>query len=76
MVCCANAQEQLYAFHAGARLSRYQQQGRYSEMNEFELSIDELEALCEKYDLMLSDPLIGLVSDVIVMVLNKENKNV
>jgi hypothetical protein len=41
-------------------------------MKEFDLSIDELEALCEKYDLMLSDPLIGLISDVIVMVLNKE----
>ena len=41
-------------------------------MDEFELSIDELEALCEKYDLLLSDPLIGLVSDVIVMVLNRE----
>jgi hypothetical protein len=45
------------------------------EMREFELSIDELEALCEKYDLMLSDPLIGLVSDVIVMVLNKDKQN-
>ena len=41
----------------------------------FELSIDELEAMCEKYDLMLSDPLIGLISDVIVMVLNRDNQN-
>jgi hypothetical protein len=41
-------------------------------MNEFDLSIDELEKLCDKYDLMLSDPLIGLVSDVIVMVLNSK----
>lgn len=41
----------------------------------FELSIDELEAMCEKYDLMLSDPLIGLISDVIVMVLNKDNQS-
>ena len=40
-------------------------------MSEFELSIDELEVLCEKYDLLLSDPLIGLISDVIVMVLNR-----
>lgn len=40
-----------------------------SEHDEFDLSIDELEELCKKYDLMLSDPLIGLVSDVIVMVL-------
>jgi hypothetical protein len=40
-------------------------------MEEFELSIDDLEALCEKYDLMLSDPLLGLVTDVIVMVLKK-----
>jgi hypothetical protein len=40
-------------------------------MDEFELSIDELEALCEKYDLLLSDPLLGLISDVIVMVLNR-----
>jgi hypothetical protein len=46
-------------------------------MKEFDLSIDELEALCEKYDLMLSDPLIGLISDVIVMVglNNKGGKN-
>jgi hypothetical protein len=40
-------------------------------MEEFKLSIDELEALCEKYDLMLSDQLLGLVTDVIVMVLKK-----
>ena len=40
-------------------------------MEEFKLSIDELEALCEKYDLMLSDALLGLVTDVIVMVLKK-----
>lgn len=45
-------------------------------MRSFELSIDELEQLCEKYDLMLSDPLIGLVSDVIVMVLNNNEENV
>jgi hypothetical protein len=44
-------------------------------MEAFELSIDELEALCEKYDLMLSDPLIGLVTDVIVMVLNSKENN-
>jgi len=42
-----------------------------SKKDNFELSIDELEALCEKYDLLLSDPLLGLVSDVIVMVLNR-----
>jgi hypothetical protein len=41
-------------------------------MNEFDLSIDELEKLCDKYDLMLSDPLLHLVADVIVMVLNKK----
>ena len=41
-------------------------------MIEYELSIDELEALCEKYDLMLSDPLLHLISDVIVMVMNKK----
>jgi hypothetical protein len=40
-----------------------------SEQDGFELSIDVLEELCEKYDLLLSDPLLGLVSDVIVMVL-------
>jgi hypothetical protein len=44
-------------------------------MSEFELSIDELEKMCEKYDLMLSDPLIGLISDVVVMVLNREKQN-
>ena len=38
-------------------------------MDSYELSIEELEILAEKYDLMLSDPLIGLVSDVIAMVL-------
>jgi hypothetical protein len=42
-----------------------------SKKDSFELSIDELEALCEKYDLLLSDPLLGLVSDVIIMVLNR-----
>ncbi len=43
-------------------------------MIEFDLSIDELEKLCDKYDLMLSDPLLNLITDVIVMVLNsKEN---
>jgi hypothetical protein len=35
----------------------------------FELSIDTLEELCDKYDLMLSDPLINLISDVVIMVL-------
>ena len=43
-------------------------------MRTYDLSIDELENLCAKYDLMLSDPLLGLVSDVIVMVL-KEVEN-
>ena len=37
----------------------------------FELSIDALEKLCDEYDLLLSDPLLNLVTDVIVMVLNK-----
>jgi len=40
-------------------------------MIEFELSIDELEALCEKHDLLLSDPLLNLISDVVVMVLKR-----
>ena len=37
----------------------------------FEFSIDALEKLCDEYDLLLSDPLLNLVTDVIVMVLNK-----
>jgi hypothetical protein len=36
----------------------------------FELSIDALEKLCDEHDLLLSDPLLNLVTDVIVMVLN------
>jgi hypothetical protein len=38
-------------------------------MNEFEIDIEVLEKLCEKHDLLLSDPLINLIVDVI---LNKE----
>ena len=38
-------------------------------MNDFDLDIDVLEKLCEKHDLLLSDPLINLIIDVI---LNKE----
>jgi len=45
-----------------------------SEHDSFDLSIDELEELCAKYDLLLSDPLIGLVSDVILMVLNSRGE--
>ena len=37
----------------------------------FELSIDALEKLCDENDLTLSDSLLNLVTDVIVMVLNK-----
>jgi hypothetical protein len=35
--------------------------------------IDALEKLCDEHDLLLSTPLINLVTDVIVMVLN-DNK--
>ena len=43
-------------------------------MKSYDLSIEKLEELADKYDLLVSDALIGLVSDVIVMVLNSENK--
>jgi hypothetical protein len=42
------------------------------EEKSFDLSIDVLEKLCEKHDLLLSDPLLDLITDVIVMVLNKK----
>ena len=42
-----------------------------NEENGFELSIDELDALCERHGLDLTDPLLGLISDVILMVMNK-----
>jgi hypothetical protein len=38
------------------------------------LSIDALEKLCDEHDLLLSDPLLNLVTDVIVMVLNKDEE--
>ena len=42
----------------------------------FDLDIEELERLCDKHDLLLSEPLFALVTDIIVMVLNKkENEN-
>ena len=44
-----------------------------SKEKSFDLDIDVLEKLCDKHDLLLSDPLLSLVTDVIVMVLNKEN---
>jgi|TARA_B110000967_G_scaffold82905_1_gene85550 hypothetical protein len=40
----------------------------------FELSIDALEKLCDEHGLLLSDPLLNLVTDVIVMVLNKDEE--
>jgi hypothetical protein len=40
-------------------------------MKSYDLSIEELEQLAIKYDLPLSDDLIGLVSDIIVMVLKE-----
>jgi|TARA_R110001592_G_scaffold160943_1_gene393308 hypothetical protein len=43
-----------------------------NEEKSFDLSIDVLEELCEKHDLLLSDPLLNLITDVIVMVLNKK----
>jgi hypothetical protein len=46
-----------------------------SEQDYYELDIEELEALCEKYDLMLSDPLLNLIADVVVMTLNREKQN-
>jgi len=35
-------------------------------MNDFDLDIEVLEKLCEKHDLLLSDPLINLIVDVIL----------
>jgi hypothetical protein len=43
-------------------------------MNMYDLSIEELEELAIRYNFELTDELVGLVSDVIVMVLNSENK--
>jgi len=42
------------------------------EEKSFDLSIDVLEELCDKHDLLLSDSLLDLITDVIVMVLNKK----
>lgn len=36
--------------------------------------IDALEKLCDEHGLLLSDPLLNLVTDVIVMVLNKDEE--
>ena len=43
-------------------------------MESYDLSIDALEKIADKYGFALSDDLIGLVSDVIVMVMNDTNK--
>lgn len=40
-------------------------------MKEYDLSIEELEQLTIKYNLELTDDLLGLVTDVIVMVLKE-----
>jgi hypothetical protein len=44
------------------------------EMESYDLSIEALEKIADKYGFALSDDLIGLVSDVIVMVMNDTNK--
>ena len=36
-----------------------------NEVNEFELNIDILDKLCEKHDLLLTDPLLNLIVDVV-----------
>ena len=43
-------------------------------MKSYDLSIEKLEELADNYDLVVSDALIGLVSDVIIMVLNSKNE--
>ena len=43
-------------------------------MDSYDLSIDKLENIADKYGFALSDDLLGLVSDVIVMVMNDMNK--
>ena len=55
----------------GGYVKNYEITLNQDKLVQYDLSIDELEALCEKYDLMLSDPLLHLISDVIVMVMNK-----
>lgn len=39
-------------------------------MDSYDLSIEKLEEIAEKHDMLVSDNLVGVVADVIVMVLN------
>ena len=41
-------------------------------MSKFGLDTDVLEKLCKEHDLLLSDPLLNLISDVIEIVCNEE----
>jgi len=43
-------------------------------MSKFGLDTDVLEKLCKEHDLLLSDPLLNLVSDVIEIVCNEEKE--
>lgn len=44
-------------------------------MSKFGLDIDVLEKLCKKHDLLLSDPLLNLISDVIEIACNEEKES-